>query len=325
MSEKKQGRKYATWGDNVVLADFGARRRREMAAGKTEPKFPHRETEGWAASLLMEAVAENADSGRLARGREYYRADKVLGVELLANMISGLVAGTQLEPFDVTVRLRPLGDRQREFVKQELLMDASHMRSLARGSAPGDDVASILLRRDHIGQLSCTCPDKSAVCKHVVCVMYAVSARLTRDPLHILRLRGIDPAPLLQQLGQADHAAGVVPLGRSVEREKQQDSSKAAAADGTPEIVDTKAFWGEGTDDVTWEPFVEEWGMEKGDEQALMGALRTVSFTGVDQLYIRHELERCYETLSDSQLVFDNPPWSEDPLSGVDARNGQHD
>ena len=77
-----RGKKHPTWGDNVVVADFGARRRRELAAGQTTPQVPRQETETWAAATLMEALAQQADSGRLARGREYFRAGKILGVEL---------------------------------------------------------------------------------------------------------------------------------------------------------------------------------------------------------------------------------------------------
>lgn len=313
----KKGRKHPSWGDNVVLADFGARRRREatrdLTTGAGRSKAPSGETESWSAALLMDAVASQADSGRLARGREYYRADKVLGVEMRDNAISGLVAGSQLEPFDVSVRLRPMGSRQKAFVEQELLMDASNVRTIAQGGAPGDDVASILLRSDHVGALNCTCPDKSAVCKHVVCVMYAVAARLTREPMLVLQLRGIDLKPLLQQLGQADQAAGVVRMpglkGEGDVEKKNDDEPKETSSD-LQDIVDAEAFWGEDSQPVTWEPFSEEWGMEQGDEQALMGALRTVSWTGVDQLYIRHELERCYETLTELEPMFDNAPWT---------------
>ncbi|WP_288813597.1 SWIM zinc finger family protein [uncultured Corynebacterium sp.] len=312
-----RGKKHPTWGDNVVVADFGARRRRELAAGQTTPQVPRQETETWAAATLMEALAQQADSGRLARGREYYRAGKILGVELQTNVISGLVAGSQLEPFDVSIRLRSLGKRQLAFVEQELLMDASHVRSLVKGSAPGVDVAAILLRKDHLATTTCTCPDRSTACKHVVAVMYAVSAQLSRDPLQVLRLRGIDPVPLLQQLGHSDAPSEPRPL-RAVETARSE-------AEDVPEIVDAAAFWGENSEPISWEPFSEEWGMEQGDTEAMMAALRTVSWTGVDQLYIRHELERCYETLTEIDLAFDNVPWSRDTLSRADARNGHHD
>lgn len=142
-----RGKKHPTWGDNVVVADFGARRRRELAAGQTTPQVPRQETETWAAATLMEALAQQADSGRLARGREYYRAGKILGVELQTNVISGLVAGSQLEPFDVSIRLRSMGKRRLAFVEQELLMDASHVRSLVKGSAPGVDVEEFSIGR----------------------------------------------------------------------------------------------------------------------------------------------------------------------------------
>lgn len=315
------------WGDNVVMADFGARRRKE-AAGAVDslPRMPKGESESWASAQLMEALAHNTDSGRLARGREYYRGGKVLGVELAENFMTGLVDGTQLEPFDVTLRLKRLPERKRAFLEQELLMDQSHLRSLIQGQAPGTEVATILMRPDHLSQVSCTCPDRSAVCKHAVAVGYAIAAQLTRDPGQILRLRGIDPDPLMAQLRRADEDTGAASLDAwrgpqlvgGVASEKKKETT-------TPDIVDQAQFWGTLSERVTWGPLDPEMGLDKGDKQAIMAALRTVSWTGVDQLRAHHELERCYETLVDEGELFDNLPWEHDFMSQLPDTDRNHD
>ncbi|MBC2681900.1 SWIM zinc finger family protein [Corynebacterium anserum] len=328
------------WGENVVMADFGARRRKEAAeAANSLPSIPRGESESWASAQLMEALAENTDSGRLARGREYYRGGKVLGVELAENIITGLVDGTQLEPFDVTFRLKNLPERKRAFLQQELLMDQSHLRSLMHRRAPGQEVSTILMRPDHLRQVSCTCPDRAAVCKHAVAVGYAVAAQLTRDPQQIFRLRGIDPEPFMAQLRKADEKTGAAALenwrgthsGRDVASNKKAASSKYGVGKNTggeeaaAEIVDPIRFWGSPDQRVTWGEFAQELGLDQGDGQALMAALRTVSWTGVDQLRAHHELERCYENLVNIEKIFDKLPWEKDYLSRPTDKNEDYD
>ena len=316
------------FGDNVVIADFGARRRHEAVKADNGPRAPRSERESWAASQIMTALADNSDSGRLARGREYYRGGKVLGVELTKDCMAGLVDGTQLEPFDVSLRLRPLASRKAEFIKDELMADPSHVRSILHGSAPGTEVAAMLLRPDHVFQATCTCPDRSVVCKHVVAVGYAVAARLTQDPLHVLRLRGIDPEPFVTQLSRKDESAGVTSLrsrreGRKLPEEASEE--KKHKGDLRAELVDPKQFWGAVDQRVTWGTVEPESGLEQGDKQAIMAALRTVSWTGVDQLRAHHELERCYEVLMENEQMFDNLPWEHELQSRPDDKDRNHD
>ena len=327
---KRPGRKGmpTRFGDNVVIADFGARRRQEAAGQDNGPRAPQSEKESWAAAQIMAALADNTDSGRLARGREYYRGNKVLGVEIAKDFITGLVDGTQLEPFDVSLRLRPLAQRKVEFLKDELLADQSHVRSLLYGSAPGMEVAAILMRPDHLSQASCTCPDRSVVCKHVVAVGYAVAARLTRDPVQILRLRGIDPEPFLAQISREDESAGATSLlsrGQGPMLREVASKEKGEGEQAGPEIVDQRKFWGDPAQRVTWGEIGVEIGLDQGDKQAIMAALRTVSWTGIDQLRAHHELERCYETLTDIEHVFDNLPWESEFVSRANDRDGDHD
>lgn len=317
---KKPTTRRTRWGDNVVMADFGAKRRQELKAGRREPRMPVGEQESWGAAQLMEALATRTDSGRLARGREYYRAGRVIGVEMGRNQVTGLVKGTQLEPFDVHIRLAPMGKRQWAFVEQELLLDSSHLLSLGRGGAPGSDVAAILFRPDQLASVSCTCPDKSLVCKHVVSVGYSVASQLSKEPLQVLRLRGLEPEPFLAHMGMRNEPAAVRPLHARPVEVPEEDSGKRL-----PELVDPVKFWGDVQAEVEWEPLDVEIGMEQGDHEAIMTGLRTVSWTGVDQLRAHFELEKCYEALTEGEHVFDNLPWMEGKSSQADDRDEDHE
>lgn len=289
----------ATWGENVVLADFGAKRRQEMNRLRDQHGTHIRGEDSWASSQLMEAISRSTDSGRLARGREYFRGGKVLSVEFAENVVAGLIHGSQLEPFETSIHLRRLTDRQRDFVHHEMLTDSSHVRSLLGGGAPGLDVASVLLHPGHVNRVSCTCPDKSAICKHVVALAYSAAERLDRDPSLLLKWRGLNPQELLRPV-QGWGGGGV---GASPNRQPQEQERLDKQAN-QPEQVDSEAFWGTSAELIEWEPLRWESGMEQGDQKALNEALRSVTWHAVDQLKAKHELEVCYETLENVEPMF---------------------
>ena len=296
---RRRSRTDATWGENVVLADFGARRRQEMDRLRDAHGTHIRGEDSWASSQLMEAVSKATDSGRLARGREYFRGGKVLSVEFAENVVAGLVDGSQLEPFETSIHLRKLTDRQRDFVYDEMLSDSSHIRSILGGGAPGMDVASVLLHPGHVNRVSCTCPDKSAICKHVVALAYSAAERLEKDPSILLRWRGLNAQELLRPVqGWSNGGVGASP------RKQPQARNAGTVREQQSEQVDSAEFWGTAAEPVDWEPLSWESGLEQGDQKALNEAMRSVAWHAVDQLKATHELEVCFETLEKSEPMF---------------------
>ncbi|RAV32685.1 hypothetical protein DLJ54_02160 [Corynebacterium heidelbergense] len=302
-SARRGSPRFSAWGENVVVADFGAQRRAELeqrhGPGSSSGKLPFIEAEGWVPRQLMEALSEGADSGRLARGREYYRGKQVLSVDLDTNLITAVVAGTQLVPFEVQLRFRPLSPRQRTYVTEEVAADPSIVRSVLAGSAPPLEIATVLLRPDHLRSVTCTCPDKAAVCKHAVAVGYAAAALFNREPFQVFRFRGVDASDALAATQRSWSGPAGVP---------QSDGGDRVHLD-TVERVDPAEFWGGGLTRVeTPEMSVEE-GLELGDRDMLMRALRTVSWSHVDQLRVWHDLEVCYEALTDQDPELEERPW----------------
>ena len=296
---KKRTRTDATWGDNVVLADFGAKRRQEMDRLRDQHGTHIRGEDSWASSQLMESISRSTDSGRLARGREYFRGGKVLSVEFAENVVAGLIHGSQLEPFETSIHLRRLTDRQRDFVYHEMLSDSSHIRSLLSGGAPGMDVASVLMHPGHVNRVYCSCPDKSAVCKHVVALAYSAAEKLDRDASILLKWRGLNAQELLRPVqGWGGGGVGASPI------RQQQAPDNAEKHTDQPEQVDSAEFWGTAAEPVKWEPLQWESGMEQGDQKALKEAMRSVTWHAVDQLKAMHELEVCYETLQAVEPLF---------------------
>ncbi|WP_291478839.1 hypothetical protein [Corynebacterium sp.] len=350
---KRVGIPQPAWGDNVVSADFTRGRDRAGTAdgprlspgsglsagqgegqgkgqgkGRAQPPAPEREervstSESWAAGQVMRTATALADAGRLSRGRTYFRGGNVLRVEHELGTVNGLVSGTQLEPFDVQIRWRPLTRRQIDFVVGECGDHPDSVRNLLAGRRPQSSIASVLFGVEHYMDSSCSCPDPASFCKHRVCVAYALAAEFTGDPAAFLAWRGIDIDQLLERTGPGAPASGDLV-------ELPVDGPGEGSGDD-PETYSPAAFWGDPEALPTWGPLEVEYGINLGDIVARDAAVRKFSWNNADQLRVTDTLTRCFEALTvlddDSapdagdRPVFEREPW----LSGPDDRSGHHE
>ncbi|OFS17950.1 SWIM zinc finger family protein [Corynebacterium sp. HMSC27B11] len=307
MSRKNTPR--TTWEGNVILADFGARRRAEAVTPRPSIPIPADPLgpESWAGAQLLEAVAGATDRGRLERGRDYHWGGHVQSMELSTNTVVALVAGTQPQPFEVVIKVAALSAKRRDFIAAEVAADPALLRTIIRGDAPPTDLAAMLLRPDQIRFEGCTCPDGAPVCKHAVAVAYQLADTFNHDPAAILQWRGVEAAEALRSV-QLSHA------GEQESSSTQPNSGSSAQQ--TPEVLDQAEFWGSEERRVSWSAPPVESGLELGDRDALMRALRSLSWTSVDQLQTMHELELCLEMITDDSGRFDPTPWAR-PVTGT--------
>ncbi|MDN5581168.1 MAG: SWIM zinc finger family protein [Corynebacterium sp.] len=379
------------WGDNVVSADFSRGRGATKKPGRarqpdptspvqpdgsdgaggaggkrarrgTGAEEPRSAREGWAAEEIMRTATAQADSSRLSRGRTYFRGGHATRMEYELGRVDALVSGTQLEPFEVQIRWRPLTRRQVDFVIGECSDQPDNVRRLLAGMRPTASVASVLFGVEHYMDSFCTCPDLAEFCKHRVCVAYALAERFSKDPAEFLAWRGVDVEELLAATGGAVSP----PTGWSDEDTGKADGSGDAGAsgwagcngngngtasgsgedhaadgsDGSQEDTTTYTpteFWGDPEALPSWGPLEMEFGLELGDTQARDRALRKFSWNNADQLRVLDTLTRCYEALT----ALDDPsePYGQDGprgaggkvferepwMSGPDDRSGDHD
>jgi uncharacterized Zn finger protein len=333
---RRLGTPQPAWGDNVVSADFTRGRDRD-APGRKPPaprkveQPPEKPSstrsqgqrgaapESWAAGQIMRTATALADAGRLSRGRTYFRGGNILRLDHELGTVNALVSGTQLEPFDVQVRWRPLTRRQIDFVVDECGDHPDSLRNLLAGRRPQSSIASVLFSVEHYLDSSCSCPDHGVFCKHRVCVAYALAAEFTGDPAAFLAWRGIDIDRLLEGTGPA------VPSSRPV-------TALPADSPGDGESSYTPAeFWGDPGTLPTWDAMEVEYGIELGDTVARDAAVRKFSWNNADQLRVTDSLTRCFEALTvlddhtaeepGQPPVFEREPW----LSGPDDSSGHHE
>ena len=365
-SRSRLGTPKPEWGDNVIEADFGSRGRERrdranrvedaqarisatkaaMVAAGLSPTVAdaaarrrdarHREqrgigrSEGWGARTLLEAVCRQADTARNSRGREYFRSGNVRHLDIEPGEVTALVAGSQPEPFEVSMRWRLLTGNQVAYVRGECLEHADNLSRLLAGKEPRRDVAAVLFRVEDLRDSWCTCPDRSGMCKHRVAVAHAVAEKFSADPVAFLDWRGVDTLRLVDEVGEqeARRHPEVVDLQR---REVRPGDRGNSAGDGqVPRPEDEvryspAEFWGDLSRVPQWDRLDVEQGLGLGDTDTRNAVVRKVSWNTVDQLRVLDELQSCYDLLTtghdDIDHSFDNEPWLSDPS----GRIGTHD
>lgn len=256
--------------DNVIYANFGAKTR----VDKPTPSLPPRRRASLspAAQLLLDAVLSRADAGRVTRGRQYAAAGHVVSLEVLSGRVHGQVAGSQNEPFQVTIQLPYRSTDDIAGVSAELARTANGLR-LARQGEVSESLLHVLLTDDPADiRLLCDCPDPSPVCKHEVAVAEKLAARMDADPLLLFELRGMNLASL---------ETAVMAQARSASRESEDD----------PEL-----FWtGRQFPDLPT-PRVAP-ALDDSDLDLLHKAMRAISYTNVEQLRAVSDIEDLYDAL----------------------------
>ncbi len=184
------------------------------------PSAPHKTDEGikarskhgafakswWATSWIM-AMERLVDSGRLGRGKRYARAGQVISLDEQQGSVLAKVQGSRRKPYQVTIEVDPLGDKQWAQVLDILADQAIFTAQLLAGEMPDEieevfAAAGVSLFPKSRSQLrtDCSCPDWSNPCKHVAAVHYILGEQFDEDPFMLFRLRGRSQELVMEEL-----------------------------------------------------------------------------------------------------------------------------
>jgi len=190
----------------------------------------------WWARRWLDVLEQLDLGGRLVRGRSYARRGQVLDVAIEEGRVTASVQGSREEPYQVTLRVKPLSGAEWRRVAASLAREARFAARLLASEMPEDveeafTAASVSLFPSSRRELetSCSCPDWSNPCKHIAAVYYLLGEEFDRDPFLVFRLRGLPRERLVELLG-AEAA--------------EERRSPAAAPEPLP--ADPEAFWSGG-------------------------------------------------------------------------------
>ena len=161
----------------------------------------------WWAERWIIALERLMDSGRLSRGRSYARRGQVLSIEEVKGGVKARVQGSRPKPYNISIQITPLTDKQWEKVIDTLAEQAIYSAQLLAGEMPQDiesvfEAAGVSLFPAKRGDLTtdCSCPDYANPCKHIAAAHYILGERFDEDPFLIFRLRGRTQEQVMQAL-----------------------------------------------------------------------------------------------------------------------------
>jgi uncharacterized Zn finger protein len=153
----------------------------------------------------LEGIA-GGSGGRLGRGRTYARQNRAEDLTIGPGAVTGLVQGTEPDPYHVHLAIRAFRDDEWETVLDAIAAKAAHSAALLDGELdPGvvEDAAAVevdLLPRPRDLRTACSCPDHVEPCKHAAALCYLVADALDADPFVLLLLRGKRREEVLEAL-----------------------------------------------------------------------------------------------------------------------------
>lgn len=265
----------------------------------------------WPASVVMRQLDDNTEAGRKKRGRDYFRRDSILRVDIEDWQVVAQVMGSQPEPFSVHAYVPHDPDAVDHAIKYladddqayESFMQLQEDRCLESMVFPFDDA-----------RWSCSCPDLDPWCKHIYAVGLYLQERFTSDPFSILRVANTTGADISRRVHQAQgypetghgtssstpDSPGSDAFGENNATARRGwdaggGTSSAYGVDG--QQTDPETFWGVPTNYPAPPDVKKASALEDHDQQALMKVLSWVSYGAVGQLSARSDLEDAYHHL----------------------------
>jgi uncharacterized Zn finger protein len=201
------------------------------------------------------AVLESFDMGaRLHRGRAYARRGQVMSIHIEPGGVKAKVQGSRPQPYSVTIKLKPLSDREWKKATDVMAGQAIFAAKLLAGEMPRDieDAfrtarLSLFPARGRDLDTECSCPDWANPCKHIAAVYYLLAEEFDRDPFMLFALRGRTKAQIIETLRAKRVASGGVRAAPKTRRDALPGSKAAHEASSEEEAHsldgDLGSFW----------------------------------------------------------------------------------
>ncbi|MFP7366116.1 2-oxo acid dehydrogenase [Corynebacterium callunae] len=258
--------------DNVIYANFGSKQRVSTPEDRAKVVNRYRGKKfSPAGQRTVDLTLKNTDNGRQIRGEEYYRNGNVTSINVLEGRIECSVAGSQNEPFIVTLTFPYRSSAKLREAYASIADTTNGLRLVRDGHLTSSMLDHLVGNPEESIYYDCTCPDRSLVCKHAVASAYYVAEKMTANPALVLDMRG---------QGMAGLEALIRTYHTKVEEEPEDNQSFWEGKE-LPDLPDPKIA-----------PAIDD-----SDINYLHKALRLVSYTSLEQLRAVSDIEDMYEIL----------------------------
>jgi uncharacterized Zn finger protein len=153
--------------------------------------------ESWWAQRWIGVLEQFGWGSRLQRGRSYARKGQVASITIAPGQVEAKVQGSRSSPYAVTLKIKPLTEKQWEQAIDAMAGQALFAARLLAGEMPQEieqafeaGGSALLPQSSRDIKARCTCPDAANPCKHIAAVYYLLGERFDADPFLIFQLRG---------------------------------------------------------------------------------------------------------------------------------------
>lgn len=169
----------------------------------------------WSATwLALLTEAGPSAARRVQRGQALSRRGAVQQLQLEAGSIAATVAEDRSSPYRVELSWELAPPSAWDRAVTELRSELRYTAALLEGELP--DGLADALEEEGIRlvpplaalETSCSCPERSRICRHVAAVHTAAGVVIERDPVVLLRLGGRSRDELLREVRRGDDDAG---------------------------------------------------------------------------------------------------------------------
>lgn len=289
--------------DNVVYVDFAAAKRVDTPSTaisdgqSTQPTVATPMANkwlDWASESLTNAIEIKTDSGRIKRGVEYSEQGKVGACTVEPNIIRGTVQGANEEPYVVRIQLEPLAPADRDDAHEYLNAHPDLWTALSRGEMDQRLAYLLGLTITPSAEAHCNCPDPAWVCKHAVALVHTAVALMRSAPELFPLLRGFTASA-----GEGEGATKLShPAVAESDESENNDIPELSESEQRAEVEEaTRRFWigGELPDLPALDPKPM---LDDSDMSLLHEAIRSISYTTLDELRVVSEIEDMYYALT---------------------------
>jgi hypothetical protein len=267
--------------------------RRKTTRARATAKGTHSTAADW----LTDLAFTQSDNGRMSRGRGYYQGGHVMNLEFVPGSITAKVIGSQPQPFSVAIMFPPRTDPQLARLPDLISQLDGGIQAVRSGQFSPDMLKILFGGHPYKARYYCDCPDKAKVCKHVVATMMAAADRVAADPGLVFQLRGLNLADmrLPKQSMKPAGSAGSAPKPQAAEALSTAKRTEAPSPEAI--AVATDRFWN-GSPLPEIPQLKTQSALADSDEELLHKAMRTISYTSVDELCAVSDIEDLYYNLT---------------------------
>ena len=144
-------------------------------------------------------------SNRIGRGRSYVRNGMVLDLQIEAEKVTAIVAGSGRSQYTVKISINALPKAVWQKVTQICGRSIASIDQLVQGKFPKELESLFTQKGEGLFpspkeiKFDCSCPDWAYMCKHVAAVLYGIGARFDEDPTLFFKLRNIEIEALIKK------------------------------------------------------------------------------------------------------------------------------